>query len=137
MCILGVMDNPDIYPSDEVLAAVLGRAMPAFTAMQQRATEALPSMEFRWRFYTDGKKWLMRAMKKKSTVFWVGTGKGLFHITFYLGAAMAPKIAASSLPTKLKRTYALTVGKSFRSITLDIRKIDDLKPLGELLRLKG
>lgn len=55
----------EIYPSEAVLAEVLGAALPAYHQLIDRLKEADITTE--WRYYKDGKAWLLKAVYKKNT----------------------------------------------------------------------
>ena len=76
-----LLRNPDVFPSDKVLAAALGDSYTAYKAF----AEHLPGVgaELEWRYYNDGKNWLGKCVYKKKTVFWLSAWNGFFKVTFF------------------------------------------------------
>ena len=76
-----LLRDPDVYPSEEVLAVALGNNYNALAAFMQK----LPDMgiELEWRYYKDGKSWLGKGVRKKKTVFWLSVWDGFFKITMF------------------------------------------------------
>ena len=42
-----------------------------------------PDFSEEWRYYKDGKNWLLKVVRKSKTVFWTSVLKDAFRITFY------------------------------------------------------
>lgn len=78
-----LLRDPNIEPSDEVIAQALGKSYTAYEAMRENVTDPAVGLEFSWRFYNDGKAWLCKAVGKKKTVFWLSIWPGFFKISFY------------------------------------------------------
>lgn len=76
-----LLRNPDIAPSDEVLAAALGRAYNSYIAFTQKLPDW--GIETEWRYYNDGSAWLCKCVRKKKTVFWLSVWDGFFKITLF------------------------------------------------------
>jgi hypothetical protein len=64
-----------------------------------------PDFTEQWRYYRDGKSWLLKVSRKARTVFWLSIVEGSFRITFYFTGKAAPAISKSSLSDELKRQY--------------------------------
>jgi hypothetical protein len=131
-----VLNDPELYPSDEVLALHLGRAKAAFAAMLEGNRSEHPDFEERWKFYNDGKSWLFNVSRKKKTLFWLSVGKGFFRTTFYLGAKAEEALLGSSLPEEIKAQYREAEGKKLRGVTLVARTKKDLEAYKALLAIK-
>lgn len=70
-----------IYPSDEVLAGVLGGVWPVFEAFRRELAEL--GIEIEWRYYNDGKAWLGKTAYRKKTILWLSVWEGYFQTSFY------------------------------------------------------
>jgi hypothetical protein len=132
-----VFDDPDVFPSESLIAARLGsRASAAYALLLVRASALAPGLSREWNFYRDGKRWLMKVVLKKKTLFWLSVAEGYFRVGFYLGSKAEAAIAASGLPDGAKREFAESRGKKIRGIGLEIRSKKDLEGFEELLRIK-
>ena len=76
-----LLRDPDVYPSEEVLAEVLVGSRDAYAAFVKKLPEF--GIELEWRYYNDGKSWLGKCVRKKKTIFWLSIWDGLFKTTFY------------------------------------------------------
>jgi hypothetical protein len=131
-----VLGDPVLYPSDEVIAAHLGRANAALAAMRDCNRAEHPGLEENWKFYNDYKSWLCKSAVKKKTLFWLSIDEGRFRVTFYLGSDAGEAIYGSSLPEELKEQYREAEGKKFHGVTLVVKSKKDLALYRELLAIK-
>jgi hypothetical protein len=130
------LGDPELFPSDEVLAAHLGRSMAAFSAMLERNRSKHPDFQERWKYYNDGKSWLFNVSRKKKTLFWLSVEEGGYRVTFYLSPAGGEALLGSSLPEGLKGQYRAAEGKKFRGVTLEVKAKKDLEAYEGLLAIK-
>lgn len=131
-----VLGDPAVYPSDEVLASSLGRSKAAYDALFERARAGLPDLEAGWKYYNDGKSWLLKASRKKKTLFWLSAREGSFRTTFYLGAGAGEALLGSALPEGLKEQFRQSAGKKFHGVTVELKAKKDLAAFEGLLALK-
>jgi hypothetical protein len=131
-----VLGDPGHYPTEAVLFSHLGRARAAFVAFFERSRALHPDLAEAWKYYNDGKSWLLNVSRKKKTLFWLSVREGAFRVTFYLGAKAEAELAASSLPDELKAQYRESAAKKSRPVTLVVRTLKDLGPCEELLSIK-
>ena len=96
--------NPDIEPSDEVIARALGAANEAYHMFANGL--AGHDIEVEWRYYKDGGAWLgkglyrwttVRGASKEATAFWLSIWEGSFRVTFF----MPEKVRAEALKLPL------------------------------------
>jgi len=131
-----VLSDPNVFPTEEILASHLGKATPAFTQLFEFNHANFPDFAERWKYYNDGKSWLMNVSRKKKTLFWLSVKDGAFRTTFYLNPKAAQRVPAARIPEELKNTFRETEGKAFRGITACIKTKKDLEVYKELLTLK-
>jgi hypothetical protein len=132
-----MFDDPDVFPSQELIAARLGqRATAAYALLHDRAVGLAPGLTYEWNYYRDGKSWLLKATRKKKTLYWLSVSEESFRVGFYLGSKVEAAIAASGLPDEAKREFANSKGKKLRGIGLEIKSKKDLQGFEELLRIK-
>jgi hypothetical protein len=130
------LSNPHMYPTPEVIEVHLRKAYVAYNAVLKLLREQVPGSKIHWRYYNDGKQWLMRASDKTSTLFWCSIGKESFRTSFYMSGEAESTILGSTLPEDSKQAYRATRGKKFRGITVRIRNKKDMSAFKELLNIK-
>jgi len=114
-----------IYPSDEVLAIVLGEVYPAYQALCESLSAAQIGME--WRYYNDGKAWLCKCTHKKKTVFWLSVWEGYFQTGFFF-----TEKTREGVPEHLQ-SFEKPVGKLIPLVMKisDKNQLDDLMQIAE------
>ncbi len=131
-----VLSDPAIFPTEEVLFSHLGKAKPSYVLLFQFNHEKFPEFVERWKYYNDGKSWLLNVSRKKKTLFWLSVKDGYFRTTFYLNAKAAQLVPGSKIPKELKGKFEETAGQTFRGITVPIKTKKDVEVYKELLALK-
>ncbi len=126
------LSDPAVFPTEEVLSAHLGRAKAAFDHLFQFNHATFPEFVERWKYYTDGKSWLLNVSRKKKTLFWLSVRERWFRTTFYLNAKAARSVPASKIPEELKAKFRESEGK----ITVEVRTKKDIDVYKEVLALK-
>ncbi|HWQ73644.1 MAG TPA: DUF3788 family protein [Desulfitobacteriaceae bacterium] len=85
-----LLRDPNIQPTNDVIAAALGEQYAAYT--QFLAMLAGFDVTPQWRYYNDGKAWLakglykwksLRGTDKEKTIFWLSIWYGFFRISFF------------------------------------------------------
>jgi len=130
------LSDPKVFPTQKVLSSHLGKAKQPFDALFDYNHAQFPEFVERWKYYNDGKSWLMNVSKKKKTVFWLSVHDGWFRTAFYVGTKAAQTVMNSKIPKSLKNTYMESEGKTFRAIPLVIKAKKDVDIYKELLSVK-
>jgi hypothetical protein len=85
------LGQPDIQPTEEVIAEALKEANPAYVKFIMELENH--DIQLEWRYYTDGKAWLGKGLhrwtgprggNKEATVFWLSIWDGFFRVTIYI-----------------------------------------------------
>ncbi|WP_320935371.1 DUF3788 family protein [Bacteroides nordii] len=103
----------DIFPTQEVLEAVLGSSYPVF----EELNALLIAMEIRpeWNYYRDGKAWLCKMMFKKKNMGWLHVYDGFFRVSFFFMERHLSAIADLNISDYIKEDFY------------------EMKPVGKLL----
>jgi hypothetical protein len=109
-----VLSDPNQFPSEEVIFSHIGKTKPLWISLFQHIDSDHPDFVREWRYYRDGKSWLLKVTQKKKTVFWLSIVKGSFRTTFYFTDKAEELLMSSSLSDELKDQF--TAGKSFGKI---------------------
>jgi hypothetical protein len=131
-----VLSDPKTYPTEEVLFSHLGKAKEAFTSLFEFNHSDHPDFVEKWRYYNDGKSWLLNVSRKGKTIFWLSILDGSFRVSFYLNSKFERDIVESKIPKALKDQYLKESGKKFRAITVVIKAKKDIDIYKELLSIK-
>ena len=134
---LPLLSDKTIYPTQEIIFYHIGKARELWITLFDYISKNHPGISMEWRYYNDGKSWLMKITNKKKTVFWLSIQKDSFRTTFYFTDKAKPVIARSSVSDTLKEQFAK--GKKYgaiRGITIQYKRKKDLKDAQELIRLK-
>ncbi len=131
-----VLSDPKVEPTDEVLAACLGRSKGVLDAALLHVQGRCPGAQAQWKYYRDGKSWLLSASWRKKTLFWLAAGHRRFRITFYLGPRAEADVLASAIPEEAKARYRESAGRKIRGVTLVLATKKDLAAFEELLELR-
>ena len=134
------MDKPllnaaDTYPTDAVIAYVLGDCNPVF----QSFITALPEykIELGWRYYNDGKAWLGKAVSNKKTVFWLSVWQGFFKVNFYFTDKTRQGIADLPVAAEIKAMMEKgPVKGKLVSLVIDVSESAHLKDIYTLITYK-
>lgn len=131
------LKDPDIIPTDEVLAGVLGDVYPVYHDLTETITAEPYSLTPEWRYYNDGKAWLCKVTNKKKTVFWLSIWDTYAQTGFYFTEKHLEGIAALPISESIKEEFAKSekVGKLIPLI-LQITSKDQLPDLFEIIRYK-
>jgi hypothetical protein len=131
-----VLSDPAVFPTHEVLASHLGKAVSSFNLFCEFNHAHFPEFVERWKYYNDGKRWLMNVSRKKKTLFWLSVKDGSFRTTFYLNAQAAKLVPGSNISQELKDQFKKSEGEKFRPITVEIRTKKDVEIYRKMLALK-
>jgi len=132
-----VLTDPKQFPSEDVVFSHLGRRRAFWEALFEHLRAEHPGCVAQWRYYNDGKSWLLNVSRKKKTVFWLSVIRGTFRITAYFTDKATDAIRASALSDDLKAQFlgAAPIGR-LRGITITFRKKPDVQDAKILVAVK-
>lgn len=132
-----ILGDKSQFPTDEVIFSHLGKAKPLWVALFRYLDEEHPDFTREWRYYNDGKRWLMKAQHKKKTVFWLSVIEGSFRTTFYIHEKAKKTVEDSTISEELKDQFR--TGKSYgkiRGLTVVFKVKKDVEFAKELIGIK-
>ena len=132
-----VLADEDQCPTEAVVFAHIGRSRALWHLLFEHIHRDYPDFTEQWRYYRDGKSWLLKVSRKARTVFWLSVAGGSFCTTFYFTRRADQAILSSSLSEALKEQYrsGRTFGK-LRGLTIDYRTRRDVEYARELIAIK-
>ena len=145
---LQLLRDPDIQPTDAIIAAGLGGASGTFNKFVDELREiGITLMD--WRYYNDGKAWLSKGEYKWTTprgankvvpIFWLSIWEGFFRVVFFFGYAMKEELLSLPISPQAKEIISNTapMGKKVLSlpVVLEISSDDQLADVYELAELR-
>lgn len=100
-----VLTDKNQFPTKEVIFSHIGKSRALWLLLFKHIRQEHPDSVEEWRYYQDGKSWLLKVSRKAKTVFWLSVVKGSFRTTFYFTEKAEQAISNSSLSDELKRQY--------------------------------
>jgi ABC-type uncharacterized transport system YnjBCD substrate-binding protein len=134
---LPVLSDKTQFPTDEIIFSHLGKTKDIWASFFGYLHVNCPDITSEWRYYNDGKSWLMKNMWKKKNVFWLSIREGTFRITFYFTDRAAKAIADSAIPVEMKKQFK--DGKHYgkiRGLTVVFKFKKDIETAKTLLAIK-
>jgi hypothetical protein len=132
-----VLSDKSQYPSEEIIYSHLGKSKTLWLSLFEYIHQNYPEISEEWRYYNDGKSWLLKATKKSKTVFWLSLIKNSFRTSFYFTDKAEPAIFSSTISDELKESYK--EGKRYnkiRGITVIFKNKKDVEYAKELIGIK-
>jgi hypothetical protein len=132
-----VLSDKTQFPTEEIIFSHLGKTKDIWISFFEYLHKNHPDIISEWRYYNDGKSWLMKNMLKKKNLFWLNVIKGAFRITFYFTDRAAKAIADSTIPAELKKEFK--EGKHYgkiRGLTVVFKYKKDIETAKALLAIK-
>ncbi|HEY9595680.1 MAG TPA: DUF3788 family protein [Spirochaetia bacterium] len=130
------LSNRDVFPSDEVIGELLGKTMKLWTSFFAMLRSDFPDLQNEWRYYNDGKSWLMKITRKQKTIAWLSVIEGTFRTTFYLPPKVADRVEELGIPEPLKDQYRKNP-RMTKGITITYSTKKDVTYARELIALKS
>ena len=132
-----ILTNKDEFPSDEIIFSHIGKTKTYWISLFNYIRSNYPDFAEEWKFYKDGKSWLLKITQKKKTVCWISVYKYKFKITFYFTDRAESAIMESSISEELKEHFK--TGKYFnkiRGLTITFSKKEDINFAITLIEIK-
>ena len=132
-----VLNDKSQFPTEKVIYSHIGKSKSLWLSLFQYIADEHPDFTQEWRYYNDGKSWLMKVQHKKKTVFWLSVIKDSFRTTFYIHEKAKKIISDSTISDELKEQYR--TGKNYgkiRGITVVHKNTKDVGNAKKLIGIK-
>lgn len=132
-----VLTNKDLFPTEEIIFSHIGKSKAVWEELFEHIYKEHQDLIPEWRYYNDGKSWLMKVTRKSKTIFWLSVIENAFTVTFYFGGKAEQAVLDSNISDELKKQFK--EGKNYgkiKGLTLLMDKKKYLKDLKELIELK-
>lgn len=100
-----VLTDKEQFPTKEIIYSHIGRTRNLWDSLFDYIHNEHPGFTEQWRYYNDGKSWLMKVSRKSKTIFWLSVIKNSFRTTFYLPGKAEEVIMKSDIPAELKKKF--------------------------------
>ena len=132
-----VLINENEIPTEEIILSHLGRTKSLWKSLFAYIHNDHPDFNEEWRYYKDGKSWLLKVTIKKKTVCWISILSKKFKMTFYFTDRAESAIMESSISDELKQQFIS--GKHYnkiRGLTITFKNKNDLEYAKVLMGIK-
>jgi len=132
-----LLNDKEIFPTEEIIFSHIGKSKLLWVSLFQSLHDHYSNVSEEWRYYNDGKSWLLKCTLKKKTLFWLSIAKNSFRTTFYFTDRVERAIETSKIPLKWKLQFKN--GKRYnkiRGLTITYRTKKDVDYFFILLDIK-
>ena len=132
-----ILKDPDQYPTEDVIFSCIGSAKKLWTSFFDYIHQNHPDFSEEWRYYNDGKNWLLKVVRKSKTVFWLSVWENAFKITFYFTDKFEETIHQSGISDELKAQFknGRHYGK-LRALSITFRNQTDIEYAKSIIAIK-
>jgi len=131
-----VLNEKSQCPTDEVIFSHLGKSRALWDSLFEYLAREHPDFTKEWRYYNDGKSWLMKVQHKKKTVFWLAILDGSFRTAFYLHERAKKIVEDSAISDELKAQFRAKGSGKLRCIRVVYKNKKDVECAKELIGMK-
>jgi len=132
-----ILSDKTQFPTEEIIYSLIGKSKQLWLSLFEYIHKNHPDFTKEWRYYNDGKSWLMKVQRKSKTIFWLSILKDSFRITFYLTDKADKAMDSSTISNELKEQFKN--GKSFgkiRGVTITFKNKKDVEYAKSLIGIK-
>ena len=132
-----ILTDKSQFPTDRIIYTHIGKSKALWISMFEHIHATYPEISHEWRYYNDGKSWLMKVTRKAKTVFWLSVQKNYYRTTFYFTAKAEEMLMSSDISDQLKKNFkeGRFYGK-IRGLTVVMKSKKDLKDFEMILAIK-
>jgi hypothetical protein len=131
-----ILSDKSQFPTDEVVFSHLGKSKTLWDSLFQYLAREHPDFTKEWRYYKDGKSWLMKVQHKKKTIFWLSILEGSFRTTFYINEKAKQMVEGSTISEELKDQFRGKSWGKLQRIRVVYKNKKDLQFAKELIGIK-
>jgi len=132
-----ILTDKNQFPTEEIIFSHIGKNKTHWQSLFQYVHKEHTDFSEQWRYYNDGKSWLMKVTRKSKTIFWLSIIKDTFRITFYFTDKAEEVINKSSISDELKEQFK--EGKRYnkiRGLTIAFKNKKDVEYAKLLIEIK-
>jgi hypothetical protein len=133
-----LFEDRNVRPTEQLIFSHI----KGHSRLWQRLFESIhakyPEVAEEWNFYNDGKRWLMKTMRKKKNLFWTGILPDTFSVTFYFTDKALPLIEKSGIPESILEPFRK--GKYYgriRGLSITVQNDEDVDHILKLVDIRA
>jgi len=132
-----VLTDKNQFPTEEVIFSHIGKTKALWLLLFEAIHKNHPDFAEQWRYYLDGKSWLLKVTRKDKTIFWLSIIEGTFRTTFYFTDKAKQAISKSSISDELKKKFrsGLKLGK-ISGVTIVYKNKHDIESALQIIDIK-
>jgi hypothetical protein len=132
-----VLGDKNLFPTEKVIFSHIGKAKALWQSFFDYLHTEHSDFAEEWRYYSDGKSWLMKVTRKTKTIFWLSIVNDSFRVTCYFTDKAAQAIESSAISNKLKERFkeAKSSGK-IRGMTILFKDKGDVEDAKAMISIK-
>lgn len=131
-----VLSDKNQFPSPKIIFSHIGKAKPLWLSLFEFVHTTYPDFAEEWRYYNDGKSWLMKVTRKKKTIFWLSIIEGAFRTTFYVGDKAENVILDSKISDELKDQFRNKIYGKIHGLTITYKTKKDIEQAKLMMAIK-
>ncbi len=131
-----VLSNKVQFPTEEIIFSHIGKSKRLWELLFEFIHKNQPDFLEEWKFYNDGKSWLLKVTRKKKTILWLSIIRGTFRTTYYFTDKADGTIYKSHISEELKKQFKNKKGNKLKGITIVFKTKKDVEYARELLTIK-
>lgn len=132
-----ILNDKNQFPTEEIIFSHIDKSKTFWESLFKHIHTNHPDFSEEWRYYNDGKSWLMKVTRKSKTIFWLSLVENTFRITFYFGDKAETAMKESRISAALKKQFVdgRRYGK-IRGLTLMMDNKQNVESTKELISIK-
>ena len=132
-----ILTNKNEFPTEEIIFSHIGKSKVLWQAIFEFIHATHPNLSEEWRYYNDGKSWLLKVVKKTKTICWVSLRENSFRMSFYFTDKAEQSILGSNISDELKEQFKN--GKRYnkiRGLTITFKHKKDVEYAKSMIAMK-
>jgi len=132
-----VLTNKNQFPNEKIIFSYIEPVKKIWQKLFSEIHTTYPEFDEQWRFYNDGKSWLLKITRKTKTILWVSVFQDYFKSVFYFGDKAEPAINESTISDAFKEQFKN--GKRYgkiRAIVVTPGSENDITDIMKLIQIK-
>ncbi|MBU0558742.1 MAG: DUF3788 domain-containing protein [Bacteroidetes bacterium] len=132
-----ILSDKNEFPTEEIIYSHIGKSKILWRSLFEYIHENHSDFCEEWKYYNDGKSWLLKVSKKSRTIFWISVLKNSFRMTFYFNDRAEQVVINSTIADDLKEQFIN--GKRFnkiRGLTITFKYKKEIEFAKSLIAIK-
>ncbi len=132
-----ILSDENEFPTEEIIFSHIGKSKILWHSLFEYIRMDHQDFSEDWKYYKDGKSWLLKVSRKSKTIFWLSILKNTFRVTFYFTDRAEQAINKSLISDELKKQFI--DGKRYnkiRGLTITFKYKKDVEYAKALIDIK-